>query len=172
MYNSLFCSGFWTVFNGIILSNVGINICGLRNLKNELKNQTLELQKTVSQLQDKITGLEDKLGQDQTELKKLNSLNRELQDASEKKENILRERDERINELNMKIELLDKQVGTVKGQSPKKPVLEESESLNEGPECPHCHSRTNEIYKDIEGKKQLMRRYCTNPNCGFMEYIS
>ena len=138
----------------------------------ELNNQTFELQKTVSQLQDKITGLEDKLLQDQTELETLNRLNSELQDASEQKDNLLREEDEQINELNVKIETLDTQLEALKDQRPKTPVLEDHEGVLEGPACPHCGSPTNEIYKDLAGKKQLIRRYCTNLNCGFMEYIS
>ena len=138
----------------------------------DLQNQVVELQTIVSQFQDKITGLEDQLSQDQNELEKLIRLNRDLQDASDAKENILHEKDERINELDVKLETLDKQLGTVKDQNPKTLVLEDHEGVLEGPACPHCGSPTNEIYRDLEGKKQLIRRYCTNSNCGFMEYIS
>ncbi len=146
-------------------------ITALQNKISKLQDGNSELITEISKMQDQISAKESEIGnlkketaettsRFENEVKSLKSRVDELQGIIKAKEDSLGERDRKIDELNVEMEELKQQI-------PKKPVFEKAEEVSKGASCPKCGIPTLEEYKIVEGKRQLIRKYCPNPSCGW-----
>lgn len=107
--------------------------------KNALNEISLKKEEEISQLKEKIS---------------------ELTQTISDKDTTISEKEEAIKTLNQSIKEL-------KDQIPEKPIYEKADELVKGAACPNCGVLVWEEYRYIEGKKELIRKYCPNTNCGW-----
>ncbi len=119
--------------------------------QSDWERKKLKLDKVISENEKEITGLKTKVS--------------ELQEEGKRNLEAIGERNEEINSLNLKILALNTKIQELEDQIPKKAVLEKADEVVKGRSCPNCGFTTFEEYKSVKGKKELIRKYCPNPNC-------
>jgi DNA repair exonuclease SbcCD ATPase subunit len=136
-----------------------------------------ELNNSISVKNAEIARLENLKRETEENLKRENESMREqleeLLKDSDAKDDALKKRDgefaEQSNknaELTKTIENLNAKVAELKELIPKKPVYEKAEEVVKGTtSCPKCGWSLMEEYKYVEGKRQLIRKYCPNTFC-------
>ena len=108
------------------------------------ENETNNLRKEVETLQQTLTKAQAR-----------------IEDSNSKATQLFLE----IDEKDSIIANLSQEIENLKEQIPKKPVYEEAEETVKGAGCPKCGWTTLEEYKIVDGKKQLIRKYCPNTFC-------
>ncbi len=159
------------------------NIESLKSDLSELKEKVSQKEKNISELQAEISHLQVQMSEKESEIASLNQqraeetskYDSEIQGYTSQldellaeikaKESTIQEKDTKIEKLNGKIEDLNSKIEELKEQIPKKPVYEKAEEVARGAACPKCGWTTVEEYKIVDGRKQLIRKYCPNTFC-------
>ena len=162
------------------------------NTISELQNEKSAIQNTIPELEDQLAAKSseiENLKQDMTaktsneeiEIKSGKSQLDELQGQAntfkeevkrlreevKTKDDILKEKDRKMEALEKKIERMTTEIKELKEQIPQKIVFEKAEEVIKGAACPNCGIPTYEEYKTVKGARCLIRKYCSNPACGW-----
>ncbi|MHA1265952.1 MAG: hypothetical protein ACTSRS_12040 [Candidatus Helarchaeota archaeon] len=151
----------------------------ITTLEEKIKTLESELNEKNSSLSEKITEIENlqnqlsekeatlnKVQQESTELtNQQNTMITNLKNEIASKNELLEKKDQEIENLTEKIDNLNKEIEELKEKIPKKPVYEKADEVVKGAGCPKCGWTTIEEYKYVDGKRQLIRKYCPNTFC-------
>ncbi len=143
-----------------VISELKASLSQKDNEISELKNNKSQLESKNSELESMKNNLEGKTSQNENEIIALKNQIDDLQSQINSKDAALKIKDAKIDEYNVKIEEL-------KDQIPKKPIYEKAEEIIKGASCPNCGMETKEEYKIVDGKRELIRKYCPNVTCGW-----
>lgn len=132
----------------------------LESKNSELENETSKLNENISELQNRLSDKDASSSENENKINALQNQTSELQEE-------IKGKDREIDELNQKIETLNTNIAELKEQIPKKPVYAKAEQVVKGGKCPKCGFPTYEEYRMVEGKRQLIRKYCPNTSCGW-----
>jgi predicted nucleic acid-binding Zn-ribbon protein len=132
-----------------------------------------KIQGEASGLRSQSAGKESELENVKREAESMRNQLEELLKESDTKEAALKKSEAEIAELNTKntelnktVEALNAKITELKELIPKKPVYEKAEEVVKGTTgCPKCGWTLMEDYKLVDGKRQLIRKYCPNTFC-------
>jgi DNA repair exonuclease SbcCD ATPase subunit len=145
----------------------------LNKANKEKDDQIASLGSNISRLETELSTVVQEVPKKESEITRLKGRLEDLQATIITKQTIIEEKEDQINQLTMDSEELNKQIveanahiEELKEKIPKKPVYEEAEETVKGKSsCPKCGWPTLEEYRTVDGKKQLIRKYCPNTFC-------
>ncbi|MHA1377138.1 MAG: hypothetical protein ACTSRG_02035 [Candidatus Helarchaeota archaeon] len=135
----------------------------IENLRSEISTKSSE----IENLQKKIAEKEEDMVKKDSEIEGLHSKNEELNKHIEELTEQLEESNTKTKEASVKIEELNTKIEELNAQLPKKVVYETPEQVVKAGPCPKCGQTTFEEFKIVNGKKQILRKYCPNTSCGW-----